>query len=41
MANADEAMYIGTRTRKNRLTVFNGTMYENSFGKHDKGQAPP
>jgi diguanylate cyclase (GGDEF)-like protein len=41
MANADEAMYISKRTGKNRLTVFNATMYENTFGKHDKGQTPP
>jgi len=36
MANADEAMYVSKRTGKNRLTVFNSTMYENSFGKHDE-----
>jgi len=38
MANADEAMYVSKRAGKNRLTVFNGTMYENSFGKHDEEQ---
>ncbi|QEM66838.1 GGDEF domain-containing protein [Geobacter sp. FeAm09] len=41
MANADEAMYISKRTGKNRLTVFNGTTSETSFGKQDTGQAPP
>ncbi|MDR3580332.1 MAG: GGDEF domain-containing protein [Oryzomonas sp.] len=38
MANADEAMYVSKRTGKNRLTVFNSTMYGNSLGKHDEGQ---
>ena len=40
MANADEAMYVSKRTGKNRLTVFNGQMDENSTGKHDERQAP-
>lgn len=35
MANADEAMYVGKRTGKNRLTVFSETMYAESFGKHE------
>ena len=38
MVNADEAMYVSKRTGKNRLTVFNSAMHENSFGKHDEGQ---
>jgi diguanylate cyclase (GGDEF)-like protein len=40
MANADEAMYVSKRTGKNRMTVFNSTMYENSFGKHDEEHSP-
>jgi diguanylate cyclase (GGDEF)-like protein len=34
MANADEAMYISKRSGKNRMTVFNESMYGESFGKH-------
>jgi len=34
MANADEAMYVSKRSGKNRLTLFSGDMYGETFGKH-------
>jgi diguanylate cyclase (GGDEF)-like protein len=40
MANSDEAMYVSKRSGKNRLTIFSGTMYENTFGKHEHLEPP-
>ncbi len=37
MVNADEAMYVTKRSGKNRLTVYSGTMYEDSFGRQAGG----